>query len=416
MTQKTIRPLKVRALEKLQQILKRGWRDGAKGCDHMFWRDGLAVLRSAYDLGATKPGSIVLTLGDHNRIVGVSYDDAGPAWDCNDENSKHWADINTWATGIVKVGAYDVIKPNPAEFFAGGLWNAKNLSAKSHVLMRDMAMEQWESREGLKAVVQRLLPPSLTPEQWHANALYLSETLVADKQGPLFNFEYKGVFFNSKYMLPWLLLATLSLDAQYNKSSNVTSDALSVTQYTTAMALRRDERTETQYDWRVYNDANGPLRAFSSPLYVRVVLEPKFGLFNHVRMGPDVLKMHARERAECIKQIYDVFQGHEPALTPEQSHPWNCAQLVALKSSGSIETMDGTAIKRVLHVLSDEWWACPGSQGNAMLTTLESLYQWSDMTRSSPRAALALLADMAALAAPKELEYEPIKGDVFEPS
>ena len=401
MPRTTPRPPKIRALEKLQRILTIGWRTGATGCEHLFWREGIAVLRDAYDLGATKPGGLIVELGDKHTILNVSYDDAGPAWDCKDENSRHWVAINRWATGVLNNGvAGKKMNPLAAENFASALGDSEKVSTKSCLILREMATEQWRARPGLKVIVEHLLPDSLSGQEWHARALYLSETLTTDKAGPDMNFKYKDVEFNSKYMLPWLLLVTIkqaTTQRIHHLETDLKSLSPTTTAYPNARVLCRQDRTETHYDWRVYAHTENLATLFASPLHVRMVMEEKFGLFNHVRMGPDVLRMHALERAECIKRVYDIFIGHDVAFSPEDAYRVDCQRLAILKNAGGIEKMDRHALQRALRVIGDEWWLEDCPRGHALLTAIHSLYPWESMTKDTPKAALTLLAEMAAL-------------------
>lgn len=309
---KIIRSPKVRALEKLQKILTRGWREGANGYEQMFWRNNTAILRNPYDLGASKPGSLLISLDDKNVIVGIACDDAGPVWDLHDENSKHWISINTWATATLNSLAAGYVPPMPAEEFIGELGRVTNLTARSHVLIREMALEQWSKKSGLKAIIRHWLSDNQSPEQWHERALYLSEAFVLDAKSPDMSFEHKGISFNSRYMSPWLIIATFeqlhSNAIDIEEGFSKTNDKMS-TAYTYARVVRKKDRNETLFDWRV--DANAPssIGPIDSPLHIRVVIGSTFGVFNHFRRGPDVPKMSALERMECIKRLYDSIDG-----------------------------------------------------------------------------------------------------------
>lgn len=395
----TPRPPKIRALEKLQKILTRGARNGAKGYGQLFWKDGLAVLRNSYDLGASKPGSLMLHLGERNSIMSIKYDDAGPAWDCNDEHSEHWEAINRWATGTLNDFSREHVQPMAAESMYRSVWlgDTPNFSAKSHTLLREMAMAQWRENTALKAVVDQLLPDELSFEAWLHKAQYLSETLVLEKKAPENAFEYKGQPFNSNCMLPWLLLATF--EEMAHETDQAPIEEMSSVVYTHARLQRKIERTETQYDWRVYTTPMTEFDLFSGPCHVRIAMGCKFGIFTNVRPHTGLGKLSAPEREQGIKNIYDIVNGHVARLAPEQAYALDCKRLSELRQKGSLARMPRDA-RTALRVIAEEWWAGHGTQGRALLDSVQSLYPWEQMATSNPSAALDLLADMAGLASP----------------
>lgn len=405
-------------MEKLQKILSRGYRNNVKGYDHFFWRDGIALLRNAYDMGATKPGSLMLHLGTKNTILAIECDDAGPAWDCNDDNSVHWVAINEWATRTLNSMAREHVEPRAARsiFYSYHTNKDANLDARSHRMLRDMAMEQWQGTPALKVVVDQLLPADLSMQEWLNRAQYLSEAITLDEPFAHKEFVYKGASFDSNCMLAWLVVAAFKEATHYQTQGDVDEKLPNSRAYTHARVVRKEERTETLYDWRVYTNPELHSDLFSGHFYVRIALDSQFSMFNHVRVGNKLHLLSEIERVACIKALYDIANGHALPLDPQQAYALDCERLATIKNSGAIERMSGTDIANALRVIADEWWQVPGSQGREMLGSIEALYPWEQMKKSTPRAALVLLADMGALSPPMvfDVSTNPHDPGLFE--
>lgn len=355
------------------------------------------MLRGAYDLAATKPGGLLLHLGPENAIESIEYDDAGPAWDCSDDDSSHWVAINKWANDTLNAQSKAHGEPMGAAsvFYAYWLGEHPNLNARSHGLLRDWAMDQWQQSPATKAAADAFFPADCSFSQWLHRARYFSEALVLERTSPTMDFAYKGVSFNSNCMLPWLVFATFEEEKRHSKPL-VDGQG---TVYSSARVQHTQERVEALYDWRVCTRPDLQSDLFSGPCHARIVMQPQSSMFNSIRINPSITKMSALERVECIKRIYDIVSGHDIPLTPEQAYAMDCERLVFLKNNGSIDRMGAQDVAHALRVIADKWWAEPGSQGRVLLDSVQSLYPWEQMKKSTPNAALGLLADMGALSA-----------------
>lgn len=396
------RSARIRALEKVQKILVRGLRDKALGYEQFFWRDNTAVLRSTYDLGATKPGGLLLDIGPQHEIKNVYCDDAGPHWDCNVEDSQQWESINTWATSVLRAMKTDQVEPILAEIFLQGISKWTKPDARSNTLIRGMAQEQWNYRPGLKPLLDVFLPATLTSDAWYHRAQYLSEALTTAKPEYPLIFEHHGTMLNAQHMLAWMVALTFQHENNCTNTTNEAGTAVSSRVHTHARLRREEKIAHITYEWRIIPNSDDLSELFAATCHARIVMETKKGPFTCVQPGRRMRSMLAQDNIACTAKLYDMAMGLDLPLAPSEAYILDCQRLAKLGSSGHGATSNASEVTQIIEIIQKEWWGSDNPRGAALMSAIESVYPWADMVKYKPRAALSVLTDMAAMALPNE--------------
>ena len=412
-----MRSPRVRVLEKLQKILYRGFREKADGYAQFFWCDNMAVLRNEYDLGAAKPGGLMLTLSPEHKILNISPDDAGPAWDCSEASNEHWVKINTWATTLINTMKTEKVLPMLAENFVGSIWTWAGNQTISNVLLERMAMAQWRSREAIVPIVELLFDGHATGGEWHHRAQYLSEALNADKKSSADAFEHNGKKMDSQYLFAWMLALTFRVLDDYDKNPHAKESKIHSIVYSHARLLRTVvDSNASHYDWKITADPEKPGELLLGTFHARIVIEKERGPFTCIQkglpMGLDPLS--AQTRIECIKRMHDIATGDNVALTQDAAYELDCARLAKMVNTDYIPKSGKAFLNAALRIVEQEWWGRNNKNGAALVSAIRSVYPWQDMVKDNPRNALTVLCQMAGMASPRRQEDIVTDGNLFE--
>lgn len=412
-----MRSPRVRALEKLQKILYRGFREKANGYEQFFWCDNVAVLRNEYDLGAAKPGGLLLALSPGHKILNISPDDAGPAWDCSDESSEHWVEINAWATTLTNSMKTKIVLPMLAEKFVGSIWTWAGNQTTSNLLLERMAMAQWRSRAAIAPIIELVFDSHATGRKWHNRAQYLSEALNADKESTADAFEHNGKKMDSQYLFAWMLALTFKVVEDYEQNPRAKESKIHSSVYSHARLLRTVvDSNAIHYDWKITADPQNPGELLLGTVNARIVIETERGPFTCIRKGlPMGLgPLSAQTRIECIKRMHDIATGDNAALTQDAAYELDCARLAKMGNTDYIPKSGKAFLNAALRIVEQEWWGRGNTNGAALVSAIRSVYPWQDMVKDNPRNALTVLCQMAEMALPRRQADIVADGNLFE--
>lgn len=405
----TTRTYRARALEKLQKILDRGWRNNTQGMDHFFWENQIAVWRNPYDLGATKEGSLLLRLGEKNNIASIHCDDAGPAWDLTDENSAHWQSINNAATDLAKPGARATLRAQDIVHNIS-VWN--NHACQSKAVIRERVMGEWHATPGLAPVMAALFPEGQSQDVWHFWAHYLSEALKLSHSTPEMLFEHQGVTLNTKHFLPYMVAMSAK---QYERPPSATVETQSLYFANARLQYSRKNDNQEQWDWKIHLPTPQGNDLFSNHCHARIMWEEERGPFMNVLPGRNFRQLHESELVGYTTTVHAMLTGYEPALTFEEACISDCKKLLQLENSYWDSQCSPKHRVEALRTIAHDWWG-DNPAGQELIRVLDSLYAWKNLCTTNPGEAWTNLIEMARVKV-QHMDRTPtftVEGDLFQ--
>ena len=367
---------------------------GVAGQGSFVWRGTMAVWRNVYDLGASKHGGLLLDLDAKHRIVGVRFDDTGPAWDTMDAEHPEWKNVNTWASDLIH-RRYDTNdRPLPAEVFFAHMpeWNSRTLANR---LLKEMAWEQWQSQPGMAALLDCMFDASMDDALWRLRARQLSETLSMgiDKDTPEDVFFHRGVQLNSKHLLGWAMAAAIVHAKHYGDEKD--------TVYTqaTVRATANERTQETAYEWYIQGDFSMPHIRLGDIFMARVTLpqtiEQPASVFQSIQPMVQYSNLTAQARQEAVKKLHDVALGFDKAISPDDAYEHACNRIC--ESVQAMAMFNSKRLQDGVRTMADVWLGS-NPKGNALVQSLSDLMGWRDALARNPRHALDLLVHAVRMA------------------
>lgn len=367
---------------------------GVAGQGSFVWRGTMAVWRNVYDLGASKHGGLLLDLDAKHRIVGVRFDDTGPAWDIMDAEHPEWKNINTWASDLIH-RRYDTnTGPLPAEVFFAHMpeWNSRTTANR---LLKDMAWEQWQSQPGMPPLLESMFDPCMDDALWRLRARQLSETLSMgiDKDTPEDVFFHRGVQLNSKHLLAWTMAASIV------HAKHCAEEQDTVYTHATVRATVNERTQETAYECYIQGDFSMPHIRLGDIFMARVTLPHTVNqppsVFQSIQPTVKYATLTPQARQEAVKKLYDVALGFDKAMSPDAAYDHACKRICE-----SVEAMAMFNSKRLqdgVRAMADVWLGS-NPKGNALVQSLSDLMGWRDAVARNPRQALELLVHAVRMA------------------